>query len=161
MFAHNFSLLDEGLRALRRIQKGKKKKKLLHLHSSILTSRLISAQGHQYFWHFSGGINIEWIPPFVVKQGAAYLRASTEICLLAHSVGWPACLQSLQTVFYCFLHHKLVPIWVIELWKRSDLKVETRNQPDGWAMSSSGGLGWNIYKFILGLFLSNSCDGLI
>lgn len=33
---------------------GWKKKKNLHLHYSILTCSLISAQGHQYFWHFSG-----------------------------------------------------------------------------------------------------------
>lgn len=44
-FSHNFWLRDERLRAPRRM----KGKKLHILRSSVLTSELISAQGHQYF----------------------------------------------------------------------------------------------------------------
>lgn len=115
LFSHNFWLVDERLQALRGM-----KRKTLHLHYFILTSRLISAQGHQYFWHFSGGINIEWMS-LCCAWGATRLWASTKItwiCLLACSVSWRDCRRSLQSMSaFNIMHHKQYPIWTIELWK--------------------------------------------
>lgn len=96
------------------------KRKNLHLHYSILTSRLISAQGHQYFWHFRGGINIEWMS-LCCAWGATCLQASTKItwiCLLACSVSRQDCCRSLRSLSaFNIMHHKQYPIWTIELWK--------------------------------------------
>lgn len=94
-------------------------KKTLHLHYSILTSRLISAQGHQYFWHFSGGINIEWMS-LCCARGATCLGASTKItwiCLLACSVSRRDCRLVPPESAFNIMHHKQYPIWTIELWK--------------------------------------------
>lgn len=95
-------------------------KKTPRLHYSILTSSLISAQGHQYFWHFSGGINIEWMS-LCCARGAARLRASTKItwiCLLACSVAWRKWRRSLRSLsVFNIMHHKQYPIWTAELWK--------------------------------------------
>ena len=98
----------------------KRKKKTLHLHYPILTSSVISALGHQYFWHFSGGINIEWMS-LCCARGAARLCASTKItwiCLLACSVAWRKWRRSLRSLSaFNIMHHKQYPIWTAELWK--------------------------------------------
>lgn len=62
------------MRAAKTASSTRDEKKTLH----FLTSRLISAQGHQYFWHFSGGINIEWMS-LCCERGATHLGASTKI----------------------------------------------------------------------------------
>lgn len=115
LFTHNFWLLDECCK-----RRAGWKGKSLHLHYSILTSRLISAQGHQYFWHFSGGINIEWMS-LCCARGATCLGASTKITwiwLLACSVSRRDCRRSLRSLSaFNIMHHKQYPIWTIELWK--------------------------------------------
>lgn len=126
-----------------------RKEKKLHLHYSVLTSRLISAQGHQYFWHFSGGINIEWMS-LCCAQGGVCLQASTKItwiCLLACSVSWRDCRWSLRSLsLFNIMHHKQYPIWTIELWKYTAQARGGRwqeMQPAVWVMGISTGLGWN------------------
>lgn len=103
-----------------RVPCGMKRKKPLHLHYPILTSSVISALGHQYFWHFSGGINIEWMS-LCCARGAARLCASTKItwiCLLACSVAWRKWRRSLRSLSaFNIMHHKQYPIWTAELWK--------------------------------------------
>lgn len=137
-------------------------KKTLHLHYSILTSSLISAQGHQYFWHFSGGINIEWMS-LCCARGAARLGASTKItwiCLLACSLSRRSWRQSLRSLsVFNIMHHKQYPIWTAELWKYTVWAWEemTRDQPAVWVMSERKRLGVKQHKFMFGyeLFLLN------
>lgn len=119
-----------------------KKKKSLHSHYSILTSGLISAQGHQYFWHFRGGINIEWMS-LCCARGAACLRASTKItwiCLLACSAGWRNWRRSLRSLSaFNIMHHKQYPIWTAELWKYTARPWEGDDKKSTSCMSN--GLG--------------------
>lgn len=143
LFSRNFCFtwwVLQGLRVLRGMKR--KKKKSLHSHYSILTSGLISAQGHQYFWHFRGGINIEWMS-LCCARGAACLRASTKItwiCLLACSAGWRNWRRSLRSLSaFNIMHHKQYPIWTAELWKYTARPWEGDDKKSTSCMSN--GLG--------------------
>lgn len=146
-------------------------KKTLHLHYSILTSRLISAQGHQYFWHFSGGINIERMS-LCCAWGDTCLWASTKItwiCLLACSVGRRDCRSSLRSLSaFNIMHHKHYLTWTIELWKYTVGAREGDDKKSTSCMSDEL-KQWIVvkrFKFMFFSFFTHKCgekyhDGLI
>ena len=131
-------------------------RKTLHLHYSIVTSRLISAQGHQYFWHFSGGINIEWMS-LCCAWGDTRLRASTEItwiCLLACSVSrrdWHSSPRSLLSIS-CIINNIQFGLLNYEKYTaRAGGRELTRNQAVVWAMGKRR--EWFGFKFMLQVWL--------
>lgn len=74
-----------------RMKRGKKKERdfICRLYL-VSTSRLISAQGHQSFWHFSGGINIEPNVPLLCSESdesqSVNKKSLGSICSPAQSV---------------------------------------------------------------------------